>query len=309
MVSEVLRNIRELCNHPWKRELLFQDRVKWDKLWASMDAIGDTQVAIEHYLNLPEFDGSAGYLHIYGILQALNIQQDALVNLSQALFNKTIDFKSAYPDLYTIREHRNNAIGHPTNRGNDRSFHLIGRMSISKRGFTLASYYPKTGQSSKFEDVDIINCINIQKELITKILEDAMKILESEFNDHKNKFKGCRLSDMIPDSLSYHFSKLYEHGPDALVEVNFEYIRDLYEKLKQGITERYFSLDALTGVKYTCETLDYIFDRLQRDLVDSRIGDDIELRIFVDALQNHFDELLEMIDEIDAEFATDGNTQ
>ena len=52
-------------------------------------------------------------------------------------------------------------VGHPTKRGNDKSFHYINRSSVKKSGFELASYYPKSGQISKFEKIDILNCIKV----------------------------------------------------------------------------------------------------------------------------------------------------
>lgn len=304
-MREHSRNIRDLCNHPWKRELLFQDRIKWDKLWTSLDAIEDTQMAIDSYLNLEDFSANnGGYLFVYGVMQALNIQQDAANNLLSALFDKTINFKTEYPDLYEIREHRNNSIGHPTNRGNDKSFHFIGRASIKKNGFTLASYYPKTGETSKFENINIIHCIEIQDNLIKNILTETMEKLESDFQKHKNKFKGNKLADFIHDDFHYEFSKLYKNvGHDyPLASMNFDIIFEGYNKVKEGIKERYFSIEALQGVQYTTQKLDYIFNRLKRDLIDNKISDEFELSIFIDALESNFKELQEMIDEIDKEF-------
>jgi len=305
MTISLIKKIRDLCNHPWKRELLFQDRIKWNKLWTSMDAIDDTQVAINNYSNLPSFDANnGGHLYIYGLMQALNIQQDAANNLLNALFNKTVDFKAEYPELYEIREHRNNAIGHPTNRGNDKSFHFIGRASISKKGFMLASYYPKTGEKSKFEEIDIIKCIKTQNRLVTTILNETMKKLQSDFEEHKLKFKGQRLTDLIHDDFHYEFSKLYENINDnyPLTEINFNLIFEAYEKIKKGIVDRYFSIDALQGIKHTTEILDYIFNRLRRDLIDNKINDKLELTIFIDALKSNFAEFQEMLTEIDKEF-------
>lgn len=270
-----------------------------------MDAIDDTQVAINNYSNLPSFDANnGGHLYIYGLMQALNIQQDAANNLLNALFNKTVDFKAEYPELYEIREHRNNAIGHPTNRGNDKSFHFIGRASISKKGFMLASYYPKTVEKSKFEEIDIIKCIKTQNKLVTTILNETMKKLQSDFEEHKLKFKGQRLTDLIHDDFHYEFSKLYENINDnyPLTEINFNLIFEAYEKIKKGIVDRYFSIDALQGIKHTTEILDYIFNRLRRDLIDNKINDKLELTIFIDALKSNFAEFQEMLTEIDKEF-------
>jgi hypothetical protein len=305
MTDHLTNEIRNLCNHPWKRELLFQDKIKWNKLWTSMDAIGDTQIAIDSYLKLPDFDSyNGGYLYIYGIMQALNIQQDAANNLLHALFNRTVDYKIEYPNLYEIREHRNNAVGHPTNRGNDKSFHLIGRSTISKKGFSLASYFPKTEEKSKFEKIDIMNCIQIQNKLVTEILKETMDKLQLDFEQHKLKFKGQKLSNLIHNNLDYHISKLYENieRDYPLTEINFNSVYEVYEKIKKGVIERYFSLEALQGLNYVMNILDYIFTRLKKDLVQNKINDKMELTIFIDALRSNFTEFQEMITEIDKEF-------
>ena len=68
--------------------------------------------------------------------------------------------------------------------------------------------------------------------------------------------------------------------------------------------ERYSSLSALSGVELTTETLDYLFARLKRDLIENKIEDEIELQIFIDALKSHFNELKTMIKEIDQEFSS-----
>jgi len=101
MIENIFKEIRDLCNHPWKREVLFQDKVKWNKLWASMDVLEDSQIAIDDYSSLKEFDSNKkGYLYVYGILQALNLQQDSLRNLNISLFGEDINFKEQYPELY-----------------------------------------------------------------------------------------------------------------------------------------------------------------------------------------------------------------
>ena len=304
-MTDLLQQIRELCNHPWKRELLLNDRIKWNKLWASMDAIEDTQLAIDTYLGLEKFDGySGGYLYVYGLLQALNIQQDAVNNLNTSLFNATFDYKNEYPKLYEIRENRNNSIGHPTSRGNDASFHNIDRSSISKDAFTLASYFPKTGNKSTFQNIDIIESIEQQSILVNQILNKVMSKLEYDFEAHKNKFKGQSLRAIVRDDMHYEFSKLHEHiyNDYPLVEMNFNHIQTAIKKIKEGIIERYFAISALQATEDTLNLIDYIINRLDQTLIKSKIEDKFELRIFVNSFQSNFEELLEMLEEIDTEF-------
>jgi hypothetical protein len=307
MLENIFEEIREICNHPWKRELLFQDKIKWNKLWSSLDVIEDSQIAINDYTNLSEFSShEKGYLYIYGILHALYLQQDALCNLNKALFGQDIDFRNEYSELYNIREIRNNSIGHPTDRGNGKSFHGISRMTIQKKGFQMSSSFPKIGKEDEFKDVNIISCIAIQNELFNEILNHTMEKLKSDFDNHKSKFKNDKLLSLVPPTIDYKFSKLYENIDKnyPLVESNFSQISAIYKEIKQGIIERYSSLSALSGIGLNTAMLDYLIDRIRRDLIENKIDDKLELQIFIDALKSHFDELKLMIVEIDEEFSS-----
>ncbi len=130
MTEATIRRIRDLLNNSWRKEVLFGDKIKWNKVWASLDTIEDTQV----YCSLNDFNAyNNGYLYIYGILQALFLQQDAINSFNHVIFDKEINWRKCYPDLYRIRDYRNDSIGHPTNRRNNKSFHRILRYSIKKQ--------------------------------------------------------------------------------------------------------------------------------------------------------------------------------
>lgn len=305
MTTDLMKDIRDFCNHPWKRGQLFQDRTKLNKLWASLDAIENSQLAIDHYLDMPDFTAvNGGYLYIYGLMQALFIQQDALSSLSIVLFDTIIDFQVEYPELYKIRELRNNSIGHPTNRRDNKSFHYIGRDRLNRGQFTLVSFFPKDKEDIKIENIKTAECIGIQDKLVQDILEKTMKNLQSNFDIHKNRFKNHKLSDFIEKDFHYEFTKLYENiGKEYLPAKGcFNIIREAYENIKKGITDRYFSLEAQMGVIDTVKTLDYLFNRLERDLITHKITDEFELHIFIDALKSNFEEFQKIINEIDKEF-------
>lgn len=226
-----------------------------------------------------------------------------MVNIT-GICSQDIDFKKDYPELYNIREIRNNSIGHPTDRGNGKSFHGISRMTIQKKGFQMMSSYPKTGEEDEFTDINVLSCIETQRGLFKVILNQTMKKLKSDFENHKLKFKDSKLIDLVHKSIDYQFSKLYENinRDYALVEINFETIFETYNNIKKGIIERYSSLSALSGIELNTEMLDYLFNRLKRDLIENKIEDKLELRIFIDALKSHFEELKSMVKEIDEEF-------
>ena len=63
-----------------------KDSAAWNQLCSSLDAIGDTELAFDAYAALPEpSDEGTTYILVYGILQALVLQQDAVRHVAEAL--------------------------------------------------------------------------------------------------------------------------------------------------------------------------------------------------------------------------------
>src|SRR6266487_2877884 len=153
-IHEQEERIRDLINEPRKQYTLIKKLGLWHQLCSCLDVIGDTELAIAAY-TVQELgpDKGAAYLAVYGLLQALFLQQDAIFNLCESLgISDTI---SNYPRLQEIREMRNASIGHPTKRGRKPpfSYHAISRLSLSSRGFQLLTS-DETG-TSKFEWISI----------------------------------------------------------------------------------------------------------------------------------------------------------
>src|SRR6267143_6320914 len=63
--------IRRLINTPWKQSALYKSRRSWLQACSALDVIGDTELAVDAYLQegLEQPDG-ARYLSVYGLLQA-----------------------------------------------------------------------------------------------------------------------------------------------------------------------------------------------------------------------------------------------
>jgi len=113
-ISELEQEIRDFVTSPRKRAIVERDLADWGKLVSSLDVIGDTEKAFDSYLNSKEpRNFGEKYLLIYGVLQALYIQSDAVAHLHEAL-----DLTYAHDaEIYKIREIRNDSSGHPTKRG------------------------------------------------------------------------------------------------------------------------------------------------------------------------------------------------
>lgn len=304
LVEQRDKRIRDLVNHPWKQQGLLEDRTKWNKLCASMDVIGDTQIAIKSYFSLPNFKAdSGGYLFLYGLLQAFFLQQDAINHLSEALFDKPICWKTDYPDIYLVREFRNDSIGHPTKRGKDKSFHFIARYSVSKGHFRLMSHYSKNN-TSEFNDIDINELRAKQENSVIKILDTAIELMEKEYNDHKSKFANAKLSDLIPGTLSYSIGKVYEgiYNGYPLAEMNFAKIKQTIDIIKIEIIKRYGKLSTLQGLNDVIRRIDYILQKVDGWIKNKQLLNNDDAEVFLDSFSDRFKELEEMLTEIDDEF-------
>lgn len=69
-MPELEEQIRDFINSPRKQHILLQDHADWNKLCSSLDVVGDTELAIDAYMeniNEPASDGQK-YLILYGIL-------------------------------------------------------------------------------------------------------------------------------------------------------------------------------------------------------------------------------------------------
>lgn len=152
------------------------------KVRSSLYVIQDTQLVINFYLsddlkevgsNLSKFDlKSFSYLIVYGILNSLYLQQDAIISLCIALniCDKSIIFDNYI--LNKIRNIRNNSTGHPSNR-RDKGKTFISQLSVSKYHF---NFLEVKGGNTEFINVDL-------KSLASQQIAE-MKIIVSKISQH-----------------------------------------------------------------------------------------------------------------------------
>ncbi|MXV82998.1 hypothetical protein F4Z98_06450, partial [Candidatus Poribacteria bacterium] len=196
-LNERISKIRDLINSSRKQNLLIRDSTLWYMLCSCMDTIGDTEEALESFLKLDTDSSDKGrnYLRIYGALQALYVQQEAVKNLHEAL-------KIPYTKdtaLEKIRHIRIDAAGHPTNRGNKKAFNFITRVTLSAQEFHLMTLYPaKSGGkalNSKHVDISVPDLIATQKGVFEDVLNNVIETLKEEEVEHRKKFADKKLAD------------------------------------------------------------------------------------------------------------------
>jgi hypothetical protein len=151
---------------------------QWLVLCAAMDAIEDTQQAVEAFV--ANGDGKEKrptgerYLRTYGVLQALAVQQDATKDLCDAL--SATDLWDPSP-VEHVRDLRIASIGHPTLRRKARnrpqSSHFIVQISLGDRGFELMSFDSAGKMSSR--RVSIPTLASTQDAHVRVTLKKVMK--------------------------------------------------------------------------------------------------------------------------------------
>lgn len=242
-ISELEQEIRDFITSPRKRALVEKDRAAWHKLISSLDVIGDTEQALDEYVTMDEPATYGGkYLTLYGVLQALFIQQDAVEHLSEALgLPYAVD-----PQIKQIREIRNDSSGHPTKRGKDKAFNQISRISMRGRSYTLATSYPDA--DTKFSTVDVPKLIESQRAILHQTLSDVIEKLKKEEMKHREEFRDTKLADLFSKSLGDDCDKIAEAIAGdlpadfgaGLVASMLDGIRALKEELeRRGILEAY----------------------------------------------------------------------
>ncbi|MGF7058643.1 hypothetical protein HNR33_002322 [Brassicibacter mesophilus] len=297
---DLIGEVRDYINEPHTQYKLMKNLTHWHQVCSSLDVLEDTTWGIEFYNN-SDYPAEVGgkYLYTYGLLQLLFVQQDAIKHLSE-IFNIEVNLKRDYPELYEIREIRNDTIGHPTKRGHkDPSYIYISQITLNKRGFQYLSKI--INEEMEFKDVNIIDLVKKQKNQVSNILNEIINKLNNENKSHKSKFKNKALMDMIDGSIYYDFAKLYDN--DTFIQVNLDCIKDVFSEIKEGIAERYFSIEALDSVFHLYKDIDYLINKLEGLLNTYEELSDMEYKLTIESLEQKYEKLVKICEEIDEEFA------
>ena len=158
-IAESERIIRDFVNDRGLYDRHFAaQQDEWHRLCVSMDALGDTVVALREFekAGLGANDGEK-YLRLYGVLQAVVLQQDAIQSLSEIFLGARLP-PADDSGWQHLRELRNLSAGHPIRntsaaRGTIKRV-FVSRPSISSKGLTLMVWDQALGTHS-FQHVDL----------------------------------------------------------------------------------------------------------------------------------------------------------
>lgn len=305
VVTELAARVRDLVNQPRRNALLRRSPASWRMLCSCLDVIEDTELALAAYETAEEPSSpGACYLLLYGTLQALFVQQDAVSNLADALGTKM----EPSPLLSKIREIRNDAVGHPTKRGSGtgRAYNAIVRISMTKEGFDLLTTYPDADRLTS-RKVLMSELIEEQRASLGPVLLKLEEEMALEEEQHKARFRGDGLSNAFPETLQYHISKLFpmslQKYPEPMTEANLAQLEQALSKFREAIAARDLT-GALPGIDHVLESLEHPMKQMGtfiRNRESSQLTRD-DIPIFISFIRDGFTELQQMAKEVDTDY-------
>ena len=299
-------DIRDFINHSINRNDIIKQSATWYQLCSCLDMIENTERALRIYLKLKEPDQVGEYyLLVFGALQALVVQQDAVKHLCESL-------KLPYPEdprLKQIREVRNNSIGHPTKRGRGKgkAFNFITEVTSSLSGFQLMTTFPD-GKQTVFSDVNIRDLIEYQQGVFTSVMTDIVTQVKEEIMKHKHKYKDEKLQAIFSPQFNYDVQEIVkviigdkpsEMGVFAIDRI-FKSISQFTEALKKRGENIENLEDDLEHFKYALSELMKYFDNEEESYLDNNSA-----YIFWFFLSMKKEELRQSAEDIDEKYETD----
>jgi hypothetical protein len=315
-MHEYTGKIRDFINEPRALYALLKNLGLWHQLCSCLDAIEDTDLAIASY-STEEFTASDGarYLTVYGLLQALFLQQDAVFNMCESL--EIPNQLDEYPRLRQIREIRNESIGHPTKkdkpRGQRTSYHSISRITLGPEGFELLSFRGDGTFDAKY--ISIPDLIADQRNYVSEILSSVINELTRREAAHKDKFKMEKLASLFPPNLTYCFGKIFEgtRGTDhpSVAQSLVRWVNQVLQTFREALAKRGIELDTYPSIRDTYELLEYPLAELENFFRDAKAGAQPNINqetayIFAFFVRAQINELGQIAQEIDDDYARGG---
>lgn len=259
-----IKRIQSHINRTEKQTEILPNRMRWNKLTSSLYVLEDTSWAVEYYLESDYPDDVRGkYLFTYGLLQALFVQQDATRSIYRGLFDKDFDksISSHLQAALKVRDYRNDAIGHPTDKGekNNKKPDLgqvyavsIAQMSLKKESFHYCKYNAKDREKDSIESVDVMKAVEDTAKCINDILKKAVEDLDMEFKEYIDKHKDRKMSEIFN---TLHYAEEKALLDDALRSWGYSATKEMIIKCEEELVKRYGSVEAVDSFKYLLDDI------------------------------------------------------
>lgn len=257
-ISALESEVRDRINRGRKQHELLSRSADWNKLCSALDITGDTELALDSYLGQSSVqDVGLRYLYVYGALQLLQTQQDAVAHICAALAIRAVNS----PKLPYIREIRSNSVAHPAAQKEDGTTksNFIVRSSLSQHSFTLMTVYSDETPYSQTQ-VSLPRLIAEQRQTLQRVLEEVIAKMDEAEKEHRAKHCDEKLREVFPEVLPYYFSKIFEaiHSSTyfPLGGMHVDLVTECLARLKQ-LLEKRGEWGIYDSVDYEYQLLEY----------------------------------------------------
>ncbi len=303
ILDERIDKIRDLINSPRKQSALLKDSALWNMLCSSLDTTQDTELGLDalRAKDFDDLDDGVKYLIVYGALQALFMQQEAVENLCKSLkIPYTTD-----SELNKILEIYNDSVGHPTKRGEGKgkAFNFISRATLNSQGFELMTTYPDETKTN-FKDINIPDLIKTQKDILVGVLDKVIETLRREEMEHRRKFADQKLVSAFQNT-TYPFEKIFDviinpaSGHAQLADGYVDRILESIESFRNQLKKR-----GEPDESYIYDYLDYSLQRLKVFFHNRNVGhiNEKDAYILANFAQRQIQELKTIAQQLDEEY-------
>lgn len=308
-ILSLLEDIRGILYKKYRQNRLMTDMTKYNKCYSSIDLLEDITEAIDYYKECDESKLNLGakYLMIYGVLEALYMQQKAIDDLYVALDYEKPNLKRDYPEILYIREVRNDVAGHPTSRTTAEYTTFLSRPDLSLKKIR----YEET-KNNTFIDFNIIENISIQENYIKNILGELLSKLEQAQKEHIENFKKDKLSDCF-QMFCYAHEKVYSQGRFYTQNDNmgFNMVGEMIIKLKEKLNARFVNwenTDFAYDIKFVENNNEYLLSR--PEIINEVSEENTFLKInLLENMFSHLEHLKDMAKEVDTDYENNFETK
>jgi hypothetical protein len=305
-IAELERKIRKIINRGRKQNELLGRVADWNRLCSALDLLGDTELALASYLNQSQIeDTGLCYLQIYGALQLLQTQQDAVAHICKALGIKA----QSSPKIPHIREIRSSSVAHPAAQKEDKitKSSFIVRSSLNQHSFTLMTVY-SDGTPYSQQQVSIPDLVADQRKALYSVFEEVIAKMDEAETKHRSEHRDEKLQEVFPAMLSYYFSKIFEaiHSSTyfPMGEMHVDLVIECLTTLK-SLLEKRGEWGIYDSVNYEFELLEYPLAELKSFFAD-RTASKLNAKdayIFCAFAREQLKTLKQIATEIDDEYA------
>lgn len=261
---DLINRIRKHINRTKKQSEILPFRLRWNKLTSALNVLEDTSWAVEYYLeaDYPK-DVKGKYLFLYGLLQALYVQQDAVRSIYFGLFDKELKkgISSHIQKALKVRNLRNDTIGHPTDLGESTKKELdlkqvysisIAQFSMTKESFYYCKYNAKDRSNDSIENVNVMQAIEDNAKCINDILQRVVNDLDKEFKEYIEKHRDRKMVDIFNN---LHYAEEKALLDEFMQSWGYNATKEMVTKCEEELKERYGSVEAVDSFKFLLDDI------------------------------------------------------